>query len=101
MRVTAAQFSVEASDPRENVAITTCDAARRSVREMPAAAAAPSAAVIPGTTSKSTPACAQRFDFFAGAAEDQRIAALQADHRALLAAYETSSALISSCVSSF
>ena len=33
-----------ASEPREYVVITICDAARRSVSEIPAAAAAPNAA---------------------------------------------------------
>src|SRR5258708_1814938 len=54
--VIAPQSICAPSEPRENVLITTCEAARRSVSEIPAAAAAPSAAVIPGTISKSNPA---------------------------------------------
>ena len=56
------------------------------------------AAVMPGTTSNGTPAAAQRFAFFAAAAEDERIAAFQAHHALARLALSTSSALICSCV---
>ena len=47
---------------------------------MPAYAAAPSAAVMPGTTSNADAAGGQRVDFLAAAAEHERVAALQAQH---------------------
>jgi hypothetical protein len=63
----------------------TFDALLRSVSEQPIAAAAAKAAVIPGTTSKGTPASAQGGHLFGGAAEDERVAALEANHAAICA----------------
>ncbi len=39
------------SVPRENVVMRICEATRRSVSEIPAAAVAPNAALMPGTIS--------------------------------------------------
>ena len=52
----------------------------RCVSGMPAYAATPSAAVIPGTTSKRMPVRRQRLDLLAAAAEHERIAALETKH---------------------
>src|SRR5260370_1009735 len=53
--VTQPQSIALPSIPRENVVSRICDATRRSVSEIPAAAAAPRAALIPGTISYSIP----------------------------------------------
>ena len=55
-------------------------AVARSVSETPSRAAAPCADVMPGTISTAMLARAAGFDFFAGAPEDQRIAALEPHH---------------------
>lgn len=52
--VAANGSELAASSPREYVVITSCEAARRSVSEIFAAAAAPNAAVMPGTISNGT-----------------------------------------------
>src|SRR6266705_3485934 len=54
--VTQPQSIALLSIPRENVVSRICEATRRSVSEIPAAAAAPSTALIPGTISYSIPA---------------------------------------------
>ena len=61
------------------VRITSADASSRWVSGICAAAAAASAAVTPGIISTSISSLAQRFNFFSGAAEQQRVSALQAD----------------------
>jgi len=55
--------------PRENVVIATSRQRGDLLSEIPAAAAAPSAAVIPDNF-KIQSGAAQRLDFFSGAAED-------------------------------
>ena len=60
---------------------TSADPSRRSVSETPAAAAAPLAAVTPGTIAKRNAGGAQRVHLFAGAAEDRAVAAFQPDDR--------------------
>ena len=61
------------------------DARPRCVTGMPASAGAAIALVMPGTTSKRTPAAPQRQRLFAAAPEHERVAALQA-HDAAAAA---------------
>ena len=76
-RPRAARCASPVPPSRCAVTNTTREACRRSVSEICAEAAAPSAAVTPGITSNSMPACAQRFHFFARAAKKQRVAALE------------------------
>ena len=67
----------------------TLRATPRLVSGCRAAAAAASAAVMPGTISTSMPACFERAQFFVGAAEQHRVAAFQAhDQRVLLRAVD-------------
>ena len=71
----------------------------RWVTGMPAYAGAAMAAVMPGTTSKRTPAAREGLALFAAAAEDEGVAALEADDAPAGAApCSTSSALICSWV---
>ena len=60
---------------------TSADPSRRSVSETPAAAAAPLAAVTPGTMENEIPAARSALHLFAGPSEDGAVAPLQADDR--------------------
>jgi len=55
------------------------------VSEQPNCAAAANAAVIPGTTSKCHTALTSAANLFRSAAEDERVAALEADYVAMFA----------------
>jgi hypothetical protein len=61
------------------VAKMSLEAELRSVSGVFSAAATAKAAVMPGTISKGIPASRERGDLFAGAAEDERVAGLEAD----------------------
>ena len=84
--------------PVTNVTAEVCS---RCVSGTPVYAAMPSGVVTPGTISNGMPGGGQRFDLFAAAPEDERIAALQPHHGPAAArALDQHAREISSCVNS-